>query len=59
MLPDSLVDKQRAALFSRPVEVVHVLVPPWPDSHPDGGILILSDTDDDSDDEDDEDFDMD
>ena len=47
--PDSLVDERKAGLFTRPVEDVSVLVSPWPESHPDGGILVLSDTDDDSD----------
>ncbi|KAI0251173.1 hypothetical protein BJV78DRAFT_1213202, partial [Lactifluus subvellereus] len=52
-----LVDEQKAALFTRSVEDVPVLVSPWPESHPDGGILVLSDIDDDSDDDDDDDDD--
>ena len=58
--PGSLVDEQKAALFTRPAEDVPVLVSPWPESHPDGGILILSDSDDsdDYDDDDDDDIDM-
>jgi hypothetical protein len=40
------------------VEVDLVPVSPWPDSHPDGGILVISDTDEDSYDEDEDDDDM-
>ena len=43
-------------MYRRPVEEV-VPVSPWPDSHPDQGILELSDTDDyGSDDDDDDDM---
>jgi hypothetical protein len=37
------------ALFSCPVEDVPTPVSPWPDSHPDEGILELSDTEDETD----------
>ena len=32
------------ALFSCPVEDAPASIPPWPESHPDEGILELSDT---------------
>jgi hypothetical protein len=37
---------EKTTLYKCPVEEV-VPVSPWPDSHPDHGILELSDTDDD------------
>ena len=43
--PNSRIEKEKLALFSCPVEEV-VSVSPWPESHPDQGILELSDTED-------------
>ncbi|KAI0302387.1 hypothetical protein B0F90DRAFT_1917073 [Multifurca ochricompacta] len=45
-----LIDEEKTAFFSSPVEVA-APISPWPDSHPDGGILVLSDTEDDDDDD--------
>jgi len=39
-----LIDKEKMALFSCPVEDAPTPVSPWPESHPDQGILELSDT---------------
>lgn len=41
---DRLLENEKMALFSCPVGDVAVPVSPWPDSHPDQGILELSDT---------------
>jgi hypothetical protein len=45
-LPNSRIEMEKIALYKCPVEEV-TPVSPWPDSHPDQGILELSDTDDD------------
>jgi hypothetical protein len=46
--PNSRIEEEKMALFSCPVEEV-VPVSPWPESHPDQGILELSDTDEEGD----------
>jgi hypothetical protein len=46
------------ALFSCPVGDIAVPVSPWPDSHPDQGILELSDTENENYASDDDDDDM-
>ncbi|KAH9956492.1 hypothetical protein BC827DRAFT_749813 [Russula dissimulans] len=39
-----LIDQEKAALFSCPVEDAPTPISPWPESHPDEGVLELSDT---------------
>lgn len=54
-----MIDEEKSALFSAPAGEVTTPISPWPETHPDGGILILSDTDDDYENGDsDMDFDM-
>ena len=40
----SRLDNEKTSLFSYPVEDAPAPVSPWPDSHPDQGILEVSDT---------------
>jgi hypothetical protein len=51
--PHSRLESEKMALFSYPVEEP-LPVSPWPDSHPDNGVLELSDTEDESYDSDNE-----
>jgi hypothetical protein len=41
-----MIDEEKAALFSIPTAEAATPVSPWPENHPDGGVLVLSDTDD-------------
>jgi hypothetical protein len=43
-LPYSRLENEKMALFSHPVEDGPIPTSPWPDSHPDHGILDISDT---------------
>jgi len=58
--PYSLLESEKVALFSCPVGDVAAPASPWPDSHPDQGILELSDTENEcyASDDDDDDYDM-
>lgn len=49
-----MIDEEKTALFSTPAEVA-IPMSPWPENHPDGGVLVLSDTDGGDDDDDDDD----
>ncbi|KAH9174914.1 hypothetical protein EDB89DRAFT_1948551 [Lactarius sanguifluus] len=51
-----MIDGEKTALFSIPVAEVAVPTSPWPEAHPDGGVLVLSDTDGGDDDDDDDDM---
>ncbi|KAH9006125.1 hypothetical protein EDB86DRAFT_2871813 [Lactarius hatsudake] len=51
-----MIDEEKTALFSIPVAEVAVPTSPWPEAHPDGGVLVLSDTDGGDDDDDDDDM---
>ncbi|KAI9465307.1 hypothetical protein BJY52DRAFT_1246440, partial [Lactarius psammicola] len=50
-----MIDEEKTALFSIPAAEVAIPISPWPENHPDGGVLVLSDTDGDDDDDDDDD----
>ena len=41
-----MIDEEKTALFSIPAAEVSTPISPWPENHPDGGVLMLSDTDD-------------
>lgn len=47
-----MIDEEKTALFSIPATEVTTPISPWPENHPDGGVLVLSDTDDDYEDDD-------
>ena len=54
-----MIDEEKTALFSIPAAEIATPISPWPETHPDGGVLVLSDTDGDEycdDDDDDEDM---
>ncbi|KAH8994476.1 hypothetical protein EDB92DRAFT_1849443 [Lactarius akahatsu] len=51
-----MIDEEKTALFSIAVAEVAVPMSPWPEAHPDGGVLVLSDTDGGDDDDDDDDM---
>ncbi len=53
-----MIDEEKTALFSIPAAEVAIPMSPWPENHPDGGVLVLSDTDGSDDDDDDDDDDM-
>ncbi|KAH9067593.1 hypothetical protein EDB87DRAFT_1584134 [Lactarius vividus] len=50
-----MIDEEKTALFSIPVAEIAAPISPWPEAHPDGGVLVLSDTDGGDDDDDDDD----
>lgn len=47
-----MIDEEKTALFSIPAVEAAAPVSPWPETHPDGGVLVLSDTDDGDEDDD-------
>lgn len=49
-----MIDEEKTALFSVSAAEVAIPTSPWPENHPDGGVLVLSDTDGGDDDDDDD-----